>query len=123
MLDFIDETLCQMTLLVPVFVILPALFPVLPRWNNDFGLNLVDHLDKLLGIIRTIGDQAFKIKLSDQVCCLRDVMPLSTRQTKTQRISQSIHAYMDFGGEAAATAAKGLFGLPAAFFVAPAAQG
>jgi hypothetical protein len=87
MLDFIDETLRQMTLLLPVFVILSALFPVLPRWNNDLDLNVVDHLDKLLGILRTIGDQAFNIKLSDQVSCLRDVMPLSTCQTKTQRIS------------------------------------
>src|SRR3989304_4532281 len=109
MLDFIDEKLRQMTLLVPVFVIIPALFPVLPRRNDHFSPSFEEYLEKIICVIRAIGNQALKIQLGHQSCRLRDVMPLTTGQAKAQRISQSIDTHMDFGAEPASAAAQRLF--------------
>lgn len=123
MLDFIDETLRQMTLLVPVFVIISTLFTILPGWNDYFGPAFAEYVEKLLCVIRAVGNQAFKIQFGHQSCRLSNVMPLATRQAKAQGIPQGIHTHVDFGTEPASAAAERLFGLATVFFDAPAAHG
>ena len=123
MLDFVDETFCQMTLLVPVFVIIATLFTVLSWWNDNFSSCIQDQLEKILCIIRTVGNQAFKIQFGHQACRLCDVMSLATGQAKAQRIPQCIDAYVDFGTKPTSAAAQCLFALASVFFDAPAAHG
>ena len=123
MLDFIDETLRQMALLIPVSVIVSALFAVLPWWNNDFRSCIEDQPEKILCIIRTVSNQAIKIQFSHQLCRLGNVMSLTTSQAKAQRVAQGIHAHVDFGAETTSAATERLFALASVFFNAPAAHG
>ena len=54
--DFVDETYRQMTLLLPVFVIIAALYTVLLGWNDNFSSGIPDRVEKMLCIIQTIGN-------------------------------------------------------------------
>ncbi len=117
MLDFIDETLRQMALFIPVFVIVSALFTVLPWWNNDFSSCIEDQPEKILCIIRTISNQAFKIQLGHQSCRLGDVVSLATGQAKAQGVAQGIHAHVDFGAETTSAATERLFALASVFLM------
>lgn len=123
MLDLVDETLRQMTLLVPVFIVIPAHFSVLPRWDDHFSSGFEKHLEKIVCVIRAIRNQALKIQLEHQFHRLGNVMPLTTSQAKAQWISQAIHAHMDFGAETSSAATQRLFALASVFFDAPAAHG
>jgi hypothetical protein len=115
MLDFVDKTLCQITLRVPVFVIIAILFTILPRRNEDFNPCIKDQLEKILCIIQAVGNQAFKSQLSHPSCRLRDVVPLGTSQAKAQRIPQGIDAHVDFGAGPAAAAAERMFSFDTRF--------
>ena len=60
MLDLVDETLYQMTFLVEVLVILPALLSILARRNDNFRFFVNNHLDEVVSIIGAISDYSLK---------------------------------------------------------------
>jgi len=80
-------------------------------------------LDKVVRIIRPVGNDLLTHKIGQQLMSLSNVMPLATGQSETQRVAQSIHAHVDFGAEATSAASQGLRRLSAVFFDAPAALG
>jgi hypothetical protein len=123
MLDFVEETLNQMTLLVQMVIVFPLLFTVLAGWDDRFGFFLRNKVQEFICVIGAIRDDALKIKRCNQVICLGDIMALPAGQQKTQRVAQGIYTGVDFGAEPAPAAPKRLAFLPTAFFEAPAAQG
>ena len=123
MLDLIDETLRQMTFLVPVFVVFSTFFTILPGWDDHFGIHFHNQQEEIFGVIGAIGNQALKFQVNHQSFGLRNVMPLASRQAKTQGVAQRIDTHVDFGAEPAPAATEGLFRLATVFFEAPAAQG
>ncbi len=123
MLDFVEETLDQMTLLVQMGVIFPRLFAVLAGWNDRFCISRCDVVQEFLRIIGSIRNRPLEIEISKQVFGLGDIMALPSGQEKPQRVAQGIYAGMDLGAESAPAASERLACLPTAFFEAPAAQG
>ena len=123
MLDLVHKTLHQMTFAVQPVIISRGLLTVRARWDNRCGTLFEQDLAKVIGIVASIGNQIFTLKIRDQAFSLRDVVTLPTRQRKSQRIAQRVHRHMDFGGETAPAAPQCLRGLPTVFSDAPAAQG
>lgn len=123
MLDLVDETLYQMTFFVEVLVILSALLSILARRNDNFRFFVNNRLDEIVGIIGTVSDYSLKVIAGDQCFCLRDVMSLTSGQTKAQWVAQSVYIHVNLGAKPTPAASKGLFRLPTVFFGAPAAQG
>ena len=123
MFDLVDEALHQMALPVQLLVILPHGLAVCRGWNHWDSPATRYQQEESIGIISLVRNHIFSGIVSDQVVPLRDVVALPSRQLETQGITQSIHAYMDFGAEAAPAAAQSLGRLTALFFEAPAAQG
>ena len=117
MFDFTDEALHQMTFFVEMFIILSAFFAVFTRRNNCFSLFFSDEKEKLLSIIRFVGNNTFEFIADDQGFCLCDVVPLTTSQQKAQWVAQRINIHMDFGAETTSATPKCLIFLPVTFFL------
>jgi hypothetical protein len=123
MLDFVEETLDQVPFFVEMTIIFTLLFAVLARRDYRLSLFFGNLLQKIIRIVRTICNHPFKIEIGDQVSSLSNVMSLSTRQEKTQRIAQGIYAGVNLGAEATSAASQRLGFLTTVFWGAPAAQG
>ena len=123
MLDFIEETFDQVSLLVQMGVILPRFFAVLARRDHRFCCFLRNLDQKCLRVIRAIRNHPLEFKIGKQVFGLGDIVALPACQAKPQRVAQRIYAGVDFGAESTPAAPEGLACLPTAFFDAPAAQG
>lgn len=123
MLDLIEKTLYQMSLLVKMLVILSLFFPVFARRYHRLRFSISDFLKEMVCVIRAIRNHAFKFITCDQVFGLSNVMLLSTSQQKAQRIAQSVYVGMDFCAESAPATSQGLRLLTTFFWGAPAAQG
>lgn len=90
MLDFVEETFDQMPLLVQMAVVFPLFFAVLAGRYHRFCFFLRNLLQEIFRIIRAVRNHPLKIKICDQVFSLSDIMSLSARQEKPQRIAQGI---------------------------------
>ncbi len=112
MLDFADEIFHQMPFSIQPGVVFTRFFGSWVRWNDRFAPLLNDKINKALGSIAPICNQALKVVAIDQG--LGDGMALSSGQTKAQRVAQAIDSSMKLGAKATATAPQGLF---PAFFV------
>jgi len=123
MLDFVEETLDQMSLFVQMPVIFTLFFAIFSGWNHRFRLFFSNLLQKGLRVIRAVGNRTLEFVACNQIFSLGNVMPLTASQQKAQGIAQSIYNGMDFGAEPASAAPEGLGGLASVFFEAPAAQG
>jgi hypothetical protein len=123
MLDFVEETLHQMSLFVPMLVIFTLLFAVFSGRDHRLCFLLSDLLQKGIRVIGTVGNRTLELIACNQIFSLRDIMPLPSSQKKAQWIAQSIYNGMDFGAEPASASTKGLRLLAPVFFKAPAAQG
>jgi len=123
MLDLIEETLNQMSLLVKMAIIIALFFAVFARRDHRHGIFFGNLLQEILRIVRAIRNYPLKIEFCYQVFSLRNIMALSTSQKIAQWIAQSIYAGVDLGAETASATSKCLAFLPAAFFSAPAAHG
>ena len=90
-----------MPFLVKMLIIIAEFLTFCPWRNNRFGFVLFDNeLDKIVGIIAFVGNQALKIEVEDQRFRLSDVVTLSSGQNKAERIAQSINTDVNFGTEA-----------------------
>jgi len=122
-LDLVHKALHQMALAVEPFIILGRQFAPAAGWNNGYGSLLQHRLTKVIGIVAFIRNHILAGEAGNQVFRLGDIIALSTRQRKAQRITQRIDRHMDFGAEPTPAASEGLGGLSAVFLDAPAAQG
>ena len=104
MLDFIDKTFHQMTFTVDPFIVLTQDVGTLVGWNHSFNTPFQQVVDKMLGRIPPICQQAIKLKAFQQLIGLGNIMAMSTRQGKAQRVAQTIHCDMDFATKATSTA-------------------
>src|SRR5690606_5404272 len=120
MLDLVDKALHQMAFTIQPAVVFAQHCSALVRRNDGFNTAIQQILDEMRCRVASIGDQSFKVEPFQQILGLGDVVPLTWCEAKTQRVAQSIHRYMDFGGETPSTASQSLL---AVFFSAPAAQG
>jgi hypothetical protein len=123
MLNFVEKTLDQMTLLVQMVIVFPLFFAVLAGRDHRFSLFFCNAAQEFFRVIRAIGNYSLKIKFCNQVIRLGDIVTLSSGQEKAQRVAQRIYAGVDLGAEAAPAAPERLAFLPSSFFDAPAAQG
>ena len=123
MFDFIEETFDQMPLFVPMLVVLALFFTIFTSWNHSLSLYFRNLLQEIVRIVGTVRNCALKFKARYQLFRHSDVMSLTSRQSKTQRVSQPIYTGVDFGAEPASTAPESLCGLASLFFEAPAAHG
>ena len=120
MLDLVKKALHQMAFTIQPAVVFAQDFSALGRWNDSFNTAIQQIGNEMGCRVTSIGDQAFKIEPFQQMLRLGDVVLLTCGQAKPQWVAQSIHRYMDFGGEPSSATSQGLL---AAFFSAPAAQG
>lgn len=122
-LDFVEKTFHQVSLLVKMAIKVSLFFAVFAGWYHRFRLFFCNLLQELIRVIRAICYHTLKCKISNQIIGLSNVMSLPTRQEKSQWIPQAIYTRMDLGAEPASAAPKGLGFLAATFFRAPAAHG
>ena len=122
MFDFADETFNQLPFPIAPCVIFMRLFSITLRRDYRFSAAGCDFIPKVLRPIASVGNHKIKEQVGNQILCLDDVMTLTGCQMQAQRITQTIHRYMDFGAETTATASQSLFSLSTVFLAAPAAQ-
>ena len=115
-LDLVHETLGQMAFLVNVLIIVTRLPAIRAGRDNRRRPTRKNALDKVVRIIRPVGNDVLTHKIGQQIVGLGDVMALPAGQPETQRVIQGIHTYVDFGAEAAPAASQSLHRLSAVFF-------
>jgi len=120
MLDFADKTLDQMPLAIEPFVVLTQDFGALMWWNHGFNASIQQIFDEMGRRVASVGNQSLELESVQQMLSLSNVVALPSSQAEPQWVPQTIHRYVDFGGESTSAASKGLL---AVFFSAPAAQG
>src|SRR5258708_32913736 len=108
MLDFVDITFHQMPFRIQPLVIVPQAFGSLMGWDDGLDTVRQQIVDKILGSIATISNQALKIEPVQQSLSLGTVVALTGGQTQAQRIAQAIHRHVDFATKAAPTPSQGL---------------
>jgi hypothetical protein len=123
MLDFVDETLNQMPLTIKPGVVGSLLSCARMRGNDCFCTTVHNLINEVLSGIASVSYQALKDEPINQVASLGDVVTLPAGQGETQRVSQRVGTYMDFGAEPTSAASECLRFLSTVFFGAPAAQG
>ena len=109
MLDFIDETLDQVTFTVQPSVVFAQYVRPLVRRNYRLNASLQEVIDEVCSRVASVGNQAFKLEAFQQVLSLGDVVSLSGGQSKSQRTAKAVDRHMDLGAKATATATQRLF--------------
>ena len=103
MLDFVDEALDEVTLLVAM--------PIVGNWllsrseGGDHGIGSEGEKgSELVGVVSLVGDDTSGGKAVDQGFGLCAVVDLACRCDEAQRVAQGIDGDVDLGGQAAAGA-------------------
>src|SRR5690349_10250357 len=102
MLDFVDEPLDQIALLVEVLVVRDGLRARAARWNDRLSADFSDRCAKAIGVKAHIGKQVFEGKTADQALSLAYVVDLACGQDEADRIAEGVDADVDLGAQAAA---------------------
>ena len=102
MLDFVEEALDQIALLVDVLVIRDGLRARSGRRNDRLGTRLCDAQAKPIGVIAPVGQQMFERQAADEILGLEDIVHLAAGQDEADGIAKRIHTGADLGAQAAA---------------------
>jgi hypothetical protein len=119
MLDFVDEPLDQIAVLIDVLVVRDGLRSRTARWDHGLCTGFCDSGTKVIGVKAHIGEQVRERKPADQVFGLEDIMYLAWGQDEADGIAEGIHAYVDLRTQATARTPDRLIFAPP--FFAPAA--
>lgn len=115
MLDFVDETLDQMTFPVQMGIIVPYVLAPSARRNNRRRVSVQHPRAKMPGIVAPIGNDVLAGVPGNQGGRLGDVVTLPCSHEETQWIAQAIHTDVNLGAEASPTASQCLSGLSTVF--------
>jgi hypothetical protein len=109
LLEFAEKTLDQMALFVEFAIELAGCQAVCPgRDYGGFASRCQRLEDSAIGIEGAIRDQQIGGQVRQQRISPGQVVRLSRRQQKAQRIAERVDQRMDLGAQTAAAAAKGL---------------
>ncbi|TYP86063.1 hypothetical protein BCL69_103421 [Nitrosomonas communis] len=92
MLNFVEETLNQMTLFINEPIAISCIDSIAARRNNSFNAFFSERLNKSITIITSIthqSDRAF-CRQSQQILSLSDIAGLTASQDKIQRAASRI---------------------------------
>jgi hypothetical protein len=104
MLDFVDKAFDQVPLSIEVWVVIAALGPVFPWWNDRNGTQRLDAGDEIIGVIALVGDDKAAWVVGEQSGRLRDIVCLAPGELEVQRVAQGIDTEMNLGAEPTTTA-------------------
>ena len=118
-LHLANEAFHQMTLPVPMPVIISGFLAVRAGRNDRGHTQFPDVLAKLPGVVPFVGQYVLASIAGDQTFRLGDVVLLPAGQYESQGVAQAVHAHVNLGAEPAAAPAQGslttlLGGAPAA---------
>jgi hypothetical protein len=119
MLDFVDEPLDQIAILIDVLIVRDGLRSRAARWDHGFRTGFCDSSAEAIGVKAHIGEQILERKPADQVFGLEDVMHLAWGQDESNGVAERIHTDVDLRAQAAARTPDRLIFAPP--FFAPAA--
>src|SRR3974390_1748289 len=102
MLDFIEEPLDQVALLVDVLVVWDGLRSRAGRRDYRLAPSLSNAGTKAIGVEPSIGQQLVERQTADQILGLEDVVRLAWGQNEANGITQRVHARADLRAQAAA---------------------
>ena len=120
-LHLANEAFHQMTLPVPMPVIISGFLAVRAGRNDRGHTQFPDVLAKLLGVVPFVGQYVLASIAGDQTFRLGDVVLLPAGQYESQGVAQAVHAHVNLGAEPAAAPAQGLGRLTTLLGGAPAA--
>lgn len=126
LLYFVPETLDQVSILVPLVVVLALVLTVLPRRDHRLCPTPFNGLDQGSAVIPLVRDDLLDRVFCEQNSGLAHVGFLRRGQEDLDRQAEAAYAGVDFGAKAAPAAAQRLFRLASGsihFFFAPAACG
>ena len=113
MLDFIDEPLDQITLLVQVLVVGDSSRAGAVRRDNGLSASVCDGGSEAIGVVTFVCEQVFEGKTVDQAFCLADIGDLAGGQDEADRVAESIDGNADLRAQTAArTPDRLIFGPP-----------
>ena len=118
MLEFSEETLDQVAFFVENEVAFPFVFAI-ALWRNDDGDSRVAQpFDQGVCIVTFVAEQRAASDAFEQLPRRANVVDVTARQNKPDRIAQGVGERVDFARQAAPGASNGL--VLAVFFRAPA---
>ncbi len=100
LLEFGEEVLNEVTLLVGVLVVVARQSPVyLGRDHRRFAGRSQRRDDPLVGIERFVGDQRIGLHRGQEVVGADQIMRLSAGQEEVDRVAERIDQGVDFGAQ------------------------
>jgi hypothetical protein len=100
--DLAEEVLHKVTLLVESAIKFSLHFAVGFRGNHcRHGLEL-DRRDDVVGIVTFIGNEVLPLCLRNERLGFADIVDVARREVDVQRVTESIHESVDFGGKTSA---------------------
>lgn len=121
MLEFVEEALDEVALLVEQFIEGALLLAIGPRLDDRLGAFLNDGVVEVLGVVGGVGDDRSWSEAFDELGRPQDFALLTWTTDQARRISQRVGGGVDLGAQAAAGAAQPLGIRPPFFLRAPAA--
>lgn len=113
-----EETLDEISTFVIMDIVTAGLFSINTGWNDGFGTQCSNGLEKRCSIESFIGDDALNgLHVGEEILCFSDVMPLLPREDEPAQDAQAIDRSMNLGAQSPTRTAKTLL----SFFYAPAA--
>ncbi len=109
MLNFVEETLNQMTLLIHEPIAISCIDSMAARRNDRLNAFFSEYLNKSIAIITFIAQQGGRpfCRQSQQILSPPDIAGWCASQYKIQRVAWRICHSVNFSGEAALRASQG----------------
>ena len=121
MLEFVEEALNAVSLLVEI-EIAGTLYLAVPLGRDDnLGASFGDAIDKVIGVVSLVADGGFGVETIDQVMSEGDIVALAGRSDQADRKAERLGSGVNLGAQAAARAAQALGIRPPLTLRAPAA--
>ena len=77
MLEFVEEALDAVSLLVEINIVGTLYLAVPFGWNNNLGIGFGDAIDKVVGVVSLVADGGIGVETIDQVMSEGDIVALA----------------------------------------------
>lgn len=121
MLEFVEEALNAVSLLVEIDIVGTLDLAVPFGRDNNFGAGFVDAINKVVGVVSLVADGGIGVETIDQVMSEGDIVALAGRADQADRKAERLGGNMNLGAQAAARPAQALGIRPPLTLRAPAA--
>ena len=99
MFDAVKKSFDEIALFVKVMVVFARAKAVGARGYDGLRSDAIHFIYNRISVISFVRQNGVRAKTIQQRLCLRGIIAFSSRQNKTQRVTQRVHQCVNFGGK------------------------